>query len=117
VQSHSAIPQAFLVHPQAELAPGDLLRSRLVRSGEARLTALGQHQRRNRACKTARRRVRDKQAMLKRSERHCLRARESVAYLVLLVVYQICGAPFTPDFSIAAFNSAEAANALAFSRL
>lgn len=46
-----------------------------------------------------------------------LPARRSVAYLVLLVVYQICGAPFTPDFSIAAFNSAEAANALAFSRL
>ena len=44
-------------------------------------------------------------------------ARQLVTYLVLLLVYQICGAPFTPDFSIADFSSAEAANALAFSRL
>ena len=44
-------------------------------------------------------------------------ARQSVAHLALLVVYQICGAPFTPAFSIAASNSAEAANALTFSRL
>src|SRR5437868_4352638 len=36
-------------------------------------------------------------------------------YLAALVVNQICGAPFTPAFSIAAFNSAEAAKALAFS--
>ena len=38
-------------------------------------------------------------------------------YFVLFVVYQICGAPLTPDFSIALFNSGDAANALACSRL
>jgi hypothetical protein len=44
-------------------------------------------------------------------------ARQRATYLALLFVYQICGAPFTPAFSIVAFSSAEAANALAFSRL
>ena len=43
--------------------------------------------------------------------------RQTAAYLAPLVVYQICGAPFTPAFAIVAFSSAEAANALAFSRL
>jgi len=38
-------------------------------------------------------------------------------YYVLFVVYQICGATLTPDFSIALFNSGDAANALACSRL
>ena len=38
-------------------------------------------------------------------------------YFAALVVNQICGAPFTPAFSIAAFNSADAAKALAFSAL
>ncbi len=41
----------------------------------------------------------------------------AVPYLVLFVVYQICGAPFTPPFSIAALSSGRAANALAFSGL
>ncbi len=40
-----------------------------------------------------------------------------VCYLALSVVNQICGALLTPAFSIAAFSSADAANALAMSRL
>jgi hypothetical protein len=43
--------------------------------------------------------------------------REPPVYLSALVVIQICGAPFTPAFSIVAFNSADAAKALAFSAL
>ena len=39
------------------------------------------------------------------------------SYFPIFVVYQTCGAPFTPAFSIAAFNSGDAANAFAFSRL
>lgn len=38
-------------------------------------------------------------------------------YFMLFVVIQICGAPFTPAFSIAAFSSGEAAKALAFCTL
>jgi hypothetical protein len=38
-------------------------------------------------------------------------------YFAPFVVYQICGAPLTPAFSIALFNSGDAANALACSRL
>jgi hypothetical protein len=37
-------------------------------------------------------------------------------YLAILVVNQICGGPLTPAFSIAAFSSGEATNALARSR-
>jgi len=44
-------------------------------------------------------------------------ANRLLAYLAPFVVYQICGAPFTPPFSIAALSSGNAANALAFSRL
>ena len=49
--------------------------------------------------------------------RFCVRINRVGCYFVLFVVYQICGAPFTPDFSIALFNSDDAANALACSRL
>lgn len=38
-------------------------------------------------------------------------------YFAALVVNQICGAPFTPAFSIAPFNSAEDMKAFAFSAL
>ena len=48
---------------------------------------------------------------------YAVAASRSIPYLTLFVVYQICGAPLTPDFSIAAFNSGNAANALAFSAL
>ena len=47
----------------------------------------------------------------------CVRIKRVGCYFVLFVVYQICGAPVTPDFSIALFNSGDAANALACSRL
>jgi hypothetical protein len=47
----------------------------------------------------------------------CIRIKRVGCYFVLLVVYQICGATLTPDFSIALFNSGDAANALACSRL
>jgi hypothetical protein len=43
-------------------------------------------------------------------------ARE-IAYFMLFVVIQTCGAPFTPAFPIAAFRSGDAAKALAFSTL
>jgi hypothetical protein len=38
-------------------------------------------------------------------------------YFMLFVVIQICGAPFTPAFSIAALSSGAAAKAFAFSTL
>lgn len=47
----------------------------------------------------------------------CVRIKRVGCYFALFVVYQICGAPLTPDFSIALFNSGDAANALACSRL
>src|ERR1700676_5824170 len=47
----------------------------------------------------------------------CVRIKRVGCYFALFVVYQICGAPLTPDFSIAPFNSGDAANALACSRL
>ena len=46
-----------------------------------------------------------------------MRIKRVGCYFALLVVYQICGARLTPDFSIALFNSGDAANALACSRL
>jgi hypothetical protein len=42
-----------------------------------------------------------------------VRIKRAGCYFVLFVVYQICGAPLTPDFSIALFNSGDAANVLA----
>ena len=47
----------------------------------------------------------------------CVGIKPVGCYFVLFVVYQICGAPLTPDFSIALFSSGDAANALACSRL
>ena len=46
-----------------------------------------------------------------------VRVNRAGSYFALFFVYQICGTPLTPDFSIALFNSGEAANALACSRL
>ncbi len=57
-------------------------------------------------------------AAVHRSPRH-RRPCESISvgrgrdYFVTLVANQICGAPLTPAFSIAAFSSGEATNALA----
>ena len=47
----------------------------------------------------------------------CVRIKRVGCYFALFVVYQICGAPLTPDFSIAIFNAGDAANVLASSRL
>ncbi len=59
----------------------------------------------------------DKAAWRHRNIDSASRPASAMNYFMLFVAIQICGAPFTPAFPIAAFSSGDAAKALAFSTL